>query len=128
MCCTVQSLLERIENLQRLCDKKEKFLQVQTTMSFIVMIIFSFLMCYCVAAVMVQSTKMILKFRETHIGNMEKGRRGKGGEEAQVTLERSRPGGTVNGLVSGDGLTTSVGLSCMVTCKAYYNTCTCYER
>ena len=81
-------------------------------------------MCHCVA-VMVQSTKMILKFRETHIGNMEKQRRGKGGEEIQVTLERSRPGGTVNGLVSGDGLTTSVGLSCMFTCKAYYNTCAC---
>ena len=72
-------------------------------------------MCHCVA-VMVQSTKMILKFRETHIGNMEKQRRGKGGEEVQVTLERSRPG--VNGLVSGDGLTTSVGLSCMFTWQA----------
>ena len=66
----------------------------------------------------VQSAKMILKFRETHIGNMEKQRRGKGGEEVQVTLERSRPGGTVNGLVSGDGLTTSVGLSCMFTWQA----------
>jgi len=44
-------LLDRIEHLEKLCDKKEKFLQ---------------------------STKMILKFRETHIGNLEKARQMEG--------------------------------------------------
>ena len=38
-------LLDRVENLQKLCKQKDSFLQ---------------------------STKMILKFRETHIANLEK--------------------------------------------------------
>ena len=59
----------------------------------------------CTRAGLVQSTKMILKFRETHIGNMEKGRRGRG--EAGVTEggegQRAR-----NGVVSEDGLASTV--------------------
>ncbi len=40
-----QALLQRVESLQKICKRKDNFLQ---------------------------STKMILKFRETHIANIEK--------------------------------------------------------
>ncbi len=41
----MQALLDRVESLQKMCKQKDNFLQ---------------------------STKMILKFRETHIANLEK--------------------------------------------------------
>lgn len=54
---------------------------------------------------------MILKFRETHIGNMEKGRRGKGGE-GQVAVEGGdKKPPSLNGVASDNGLTTVVSLN-----------------
>ena len=52
-----QALLGRIESLQKMCSQKDKFLQ---------------------------STKMILKFRETHIANLEKNKGSDNEQDAAV--------------------------------------------
>ena len=52
-----QALLGRIESLQKMCKQKDNFLQ---------------------------STKMILKFRETHIANLEKNKNSDEEQDAAV--------------------------------------------
>ncbi len=61
-----QDLLDKVTTLQEFCNKKDKFLQVDT-------------ICRATLTLrlmhVLQSTKMILKFREAHISNLEKNRR-----------------------------------------------------
>ena len=91
----MQSLLERVNNLQKLCDKKEKFLQVCGIWFYMSECIM--MLCFLHG---LQSTKMILKFRETHIGNMERGRRGEG-REGEGGAKKT---GSTNGVVPENGL------------------------
>ena len=76
-----QTLLDRIEHLEKLCDKKEKFLQVSTSRrggrggGRLSLPSSLSLFSSSHSSLPLQSTKMILKFRETHISNLEKARR-----------------------------------------------------